>query len=191
MHPQARPGSCPDKFPRVRLQTSALLLRAAWARGRLSWTGAILAGIGYTAFNEGLVAQTWFRPGLNGFSAFRLGRLAGVNWCIVVGLCVFHTVFSMAIPIAAIQLRRAEQAPRQWLGGRGIAIAGASILLTSPALVLSDHAVRRSPDRMVAAAVAVCLPLLALVIPKARRVSFFRHRVRPERVRARDRAGWP
>lgn len=122
-------------------------------------------------------------------SAFRLGRLAGVNWCIVVGLCVFHTVFSMAMPIAAIQLRRAEQAPRQWLGRRGIAIAGASILLTSLALVLGDHAVRRRPDRLVAAAVAVCLPLLALVIPKARRVSFFRHRVRPERVRARDRAG--
>ena len=52
----------------------ALLFREAWARGRLGWSGAILAGIGYTAFNEGLVAHTWFKPGLDGFSAFRLRR---------------------------------------------------------------------------------------------------------------------
>jgi hypothetical protein len=41
--------------------------------------GAILAGIDHVAWNEGLIAQTWFRPALNGFSAFRLGRLDGVE----------------------------------------------------------------------------------------------------------------
>jgi hypothetical protein len=147
----------------------ALLLREAWARGYLSWAGGIVAGIGYTAFNEGLVAQTWFRPGLNGFSSFRLGRLAGVNWCIVIGLCVFHTLFSMAMPIAAVQLRRAERAPRPWLGRRGMAIAGASIGLVILAMVLGDPAVRRSPDRLTAAAAAVGLPLLAVAIARARR----------------------
>jgi hypothetical protein len=121
----------------------ALLLREAWARGYLSWAGGIVAGIGYTAFNEGLVAQTWFRPGLNGFSDFRLGRLAGVNWCIVIGLCVFHTVFSMAMPIAAVQLRRGERAPRPWLRRRGMVIAGASIVLVILGMVLGDPAARR------------------------------------------------
>jgi hypothetical protein len=147
----------------------ALLLREAWARGRLGWAGGVLAGVGYAAFNEGLVAQTWFRPGLNGFSAFRLGRLAGVNWCIVAGLCVYHAIFSMAMPIVLVQLRRAEPAPRPWIGRRGLVVAGAAILVVGVALILGQHLVSRRPDRLVAGLVAVALPLLAVGLGGARR----------------------
>jgi hypothetical protein len=144
----------------------ALLFREAWVRRRLSWPGAILAGIGYTAFNEGLIAQTWFRANLNGFSAFRLGRLAGVNWCIVVGLCVYHSIFSMAMPIALVQIRRGEVPPRPWVGRRGIRIAGGLILLVILG-TLDNHAVDHSSRRLIAAGLAILLPLLAYTVSRA------------------------
>jgi hypothetical protein len=150
----------------------ALLFREAWARGRLSWAGGALAGIGYAAFNEGLVAHTWFRPSLNGFSAFRLGRIAGVNWCVVVGLCAYHAIFSMAMPIVLVQLRRAEPYPRPWVGRRGLVIAGATVLLLIIGLILGQGIATRSPDRLIAGVVGVVLPLVAVVIGRARRPGF-------------------
>jgi hypothetical protein len=142
----------------------ALLFREAWARGRLGWAGAIIAGIGYTAFNEGLIAQTWFRPAVFGFTAFRLGRVAGVNWCIVVGLCIFHIVFSMALPITVIQLGRGERKRRPWLRRRGIIVCSGCLLVLM-ILIVSNAAVRSSPHRLAAATIALVLPLVAVSVP--------------------------
>jgi hypothetical protein len=76
-----------------------------------------------------------------------------------------------------IQLRRGEQDRRPWIGRRGITVACASILLVLLALVLSK-AVRGDPDRLVAAAAAVCLPVTALFVSgvwRGRRIPL-RHR---------------
>ncbi len=143
----------------------ALLIRDAWARGWIGWPGALLAGVAYTAFNEGVVADTWFSPHALDLSPFRLGRAGGVNWCLVAGLCLFHTVVSMGIPIAVVGLWRGDRPLVPWLRAAS-AIAAAAV----PAILVAVVALApRVPDqgaRTLAAAVMVAAVCGARLAPR-------------------------
>lgn len=105
----------------------AVLLRELWLRGRLTAGRLLWFGVAYTAFNEGVVAATWFKLSEAGrvlsFSAAEAGHAAGVNWAVAIGLVVFHTVFSLMAPVTLIQVaavvrgRGADRRP--WIGRRG------------------------------------------------------------------------
>lgn len=77
-----------------------LLIRDVWVKQRIGPLGLVLMGAVYTAFNEGLIATTWFKHRPLGLSDQMAARAAGINWHIVVNLLLFHTIFSVIIPIS-------------------------------------------------------------------------------------------
>ena len=109
----------------------ALLLREAWVRHRLGPVRLVLAGVAYTALNEGVVAATWFKlaPGTGrvlAFTAVQAGHVGGVNWAVAANLVVFHLVYSLVVPVAVVHAatvsRRPPLADRAWIGRRGVAV---------------------------------------------------------------------
>jgi hypothetical protein len=106
----------------------ALLLREMWARGRLTAARLLLLGVAYTAFNEGVVAATWFKLAPDtgrvlAFTSDQAGHAAGVNWAVAVGLVVFHTVYSLMIPVTVVHalavVRGRGSDRRPWIGRKG------------------------------------------------------------------------
>jgi hypothetical protein len=77
-----------------------LLIRELSVRRSMGAGQFLLLGAVYAMFNEGLIASTWFKPDALGFHASELVSYSGVNTMLVVGHLVFHTVFSMLVPIA-------------------------------------------------------------------------------------------
>lgn len=164
----------------------ALLLRELWVRGRIRMPRLLLFGLAYTAFNEGVVAATWFKlaPATGKvlvFTAAQAGHVAGVNWAVAVNLVVFHTVFSLMAPITVVQglaAARGRGADRRpWVGRPG---AIACIVLIVLVLVgsLTPQATQRvcagpasatcTSGRAGAAALIVVIAVLVAFLPVAR-----------------------
>ena len=177
-----RPATLP--FLMIAYGCWALLLREAWVRGWIGWPAAILLGIAYAAFNEGIVADTWFRAAQFSYSSFRLGRIDGVNWCLIASLSVFHTFASMGMPIAVVQAWRGETTPRPWLRVRGMTMCVALVALVAFGFLhgvggkpAEDQRARAVTASMIALIVAACFVLPRLrprpcigVAPSLRRV---------------------
>jgi hypothetical protein len=100
----------------------ALLIRELWMRGWIGWPGFLLLGAAYAAFNEGIIAVTWFKldpqtAKVLVFTAAQAGRAAGVNWALVSSLIVYHTIWSMVIPIVLMEAWSQDGRGRPWLPG--------------------------------------------------------------------------
>lgn len=165
----------------------ALLLRELWVRERLTWGRALLAGLGYTAFNEGVVAATWFKlaPGTGrvlAFTAGQAGHAAGVNWSVAAGLVVFHTLYSLMLPITVVHAlaaaRGSDAQRRPWLGRGGVVaclvLVGALLLVSltpkGTARVCAGPAVSGcSTGRPLAAVLFVLVAVTLVALPAPRR----------------------
>jgi|SRR3989344_1829899 len=78
---------------------SALVIRELWVRQKLGFGCFVLYGAIFASLNEGIVANTWFKERTLDFTNAELVRFGGVNWHLVVNHTIFHTLFSMLIPI--------------------------------------------------------------------------------------------
>lgn len=98
----------------------ALLIRELWMRRRIGWPGFLVLGAAYAALNEGVVAATWFKLDAESakvlvFTAEQAGRVGGINWAVVLNLVVYHTFWSMLIPIVLMEARTRRDRGRPWL----------------------------------------------------------------------------
>ena len=112
----------------------ALLIRELWVRGRIGWPGFVLLGVAYAALNEGVIAATWFKitpkhDKVLVFTAEQAWRVHGVNWAIVANLSLYHTIWSMLIPIVLIEAWSRRGRGRAWLPAWAIALAAAIVTL--------------------------------------------------------------
>ncbi len=112
----------------------ALLIRELWMRGWIGWPGFLVLGAAYTALNEGVVAATWFKlePDTQKvlvFTAEQAGRANGVNWAIVLNLIVYHTLWSMLIPIVLMEAFTRRGRARPWLPGWAMVLATAIVVV--------------------------------------------------------------
>jgi hypothetical protein len=103
----------------------AILVRELALRWGGGWRTVVLLGAAYAVIEEGLMVKSWFDPnwmdlGLLG----SYGRAAGVNWVWAAGLTLFHTIYSIGIPIGLTTLIFAEQRNAPWLRRRGLVILG-------------------------------------------------------------------
>jgi hypothetical protein len=162
-----------------------VLVRELWMRGRIGWPGLVVLGAAYAAFNEGVVAATWFkidpaRMKVLVFTAEEAGRASGVNWAVALNLVVYHTIWSIVIPIVLMEAWAICGRGRPWLPawaiGVGTALVGLVVLASlsdkatdracdAPSTQIFDECARGRRGSVVFIVVAV---LLAVALPKLR-----------------------
>jgi len=145
----------------------ALLIREVTRRTGRGWPTILLLGAAYGVIEAGLVDQAMFNPTFEGwdFQAVTpvpgLGISAWYAWTFVVG----HSVWSIAVPIALVELLFPDRARTPWLGRAGLVLTAvgylAGCLMIGRFVYRSENFIA-SPGQLVgAAAVATVLITLA------------------------------
>ncbi|MGA2663685.1 MAG: hypothetical protein ABSF83_01900 [Nitrososphaerales archaeon] len=118
----------------------ALLIREAAVRWGKRWGAILLLGGAYAVGEEGFAAKTMIDPISPIIGNQLYSHWAGVNWLPLVDLTVFHSAFSIAVPLLLVELVFPETKGRRLLGRTGttatIAVYGITVLLLS--LFLGD-----------------------------------------------------
>jgi hypothetical protein len=108
----------------------ALLIREAAIRWRKRWGAVLLLGGAYAVGEEGFAAKTMINPMSPIIGNQLYSHWTGVNWVALTNLTVFHSAFSIAIPLILVELLFPGTKGRRLLGNRGMAITGSVYGLT-------------------------------------------------------------
>src|SRR5438445_1829800 len=100
----------------------ALLIREATIRWRKRWGAVLLLGGAYAVGEEGFAAKTMINPNSPIIGNQAYSHWMGVNWVPLASLTVFHSEFSIAVPLLLIELLFPETKGRRLLGNVGLAI---------------------------------------------------------------------
>jgi hypothetical protein len=80
--------------------SGVLLIREAMIRWKKGWASVFLLGVGYGILEEGIDLWTLFYSKANPVGNLGFyGHWLGVNWVWTVGLLIFHSVYSIGLPI--------------------------------------------------------------------------------------------
>lgn len=108
-----------------------LLVREAGVRWKKGWPTILLLGIVYGIMEEGIAVHTFFSPVTNTVGIFgEYGKFFSLDatWAILISL--FHSVFSIALPILIGNLLWPETEKEQILKGKSLHIVFILYLLT-------------------------------------------------------------
>ncbi len=104
----------------------ALLIREACVRWDKGWASVLLLGAAYGIVEEGLAVHTFFQAGGDPVGVLgSFGRFGGVNVLWALGLSVYHSVISIALPILFIELAFPQTRGTSLLARRGVIAVGA------------------------------------------------------------------
>lgn len=99
--------------------SGAILIRELVLRWRKGWPSIFVLGAAYGILEEGLMVKSFFDPQWMDLGPLGVyGRWAGVNWVWSLGLTIFHTVWSICIPILLVTLMYPHRAHGPWVGRR-------------------------------------------------------------------------
>lgn len=113
--------------------SGAILARELALRWGKRWPTMLVLGLAYGIVEEGLMVKSFFDPGWPDLGLLGVyGRWAGVNWVWSLFLTIYHSVFSIAIPVMLVELLFPEQRDEQWIGRCGM--VGLSLLLLADVL---------------------------------------------------------
>ncbi len=152
----------------------ALLVREVVRRTGRGWPTVLALGAAYGVVEAGLVDQSLFNPGFDGWDFHTVTPVPalGVSAWNAVAFVVGHAVWSIAVPIAAVELLARDRARTPWLGRTGLAVTAVAYLLGCLevfALVHLDERFLASPAQLAgAAAVAALLIAVAARLPRRR-----------------------
>ncbi|TMI15167.1 hypothetical protein E6H35_02965 [Candidatus Bathyarchaeota archaeon] len=116
--------------------SGVILIREAKIRWNKGWGSVFLLGAAYGIVEEGLALRTLFNPMspvVGNLGVY--GHWLGVNWVWTVGLVIFHSVFSIGLPIFIFGLAFPELKSKSLVSTRGIRIS--VLTLTVDSLILS------------------------------------------------------
>lgn len=85
---------------------AAVLVRETVVRLQRGLGSIVIFGLAYGIVNEGLASKGLFDPNFYAVAQFGLlgaGRAYGVNWAWAAGICAFHALMSIALPIVLTQ----------------------------------------------------------------------------------------
>jgi hypothetical protein len=108
----------------------ALLIREATIRWRRRWGAVLLLGGAYAVGEEGFAAKTMINPISPIIGNQVYSHWAGVNWVALTNLTVFHSAFSIAVPLILVELLFSKTKGRRLLGNRGMAVTAGLYGLT-------------------------------------------------------------
>ena len=101
-----------------------ILIREAKIRWNKGWASVFLLGAAYGIVEEGLALRTLFNPTSSVVGNLGVyGHWLGVNWVWTVGLVIFHSVFSIGLPIFIFGLAFPDLKDRSLVSTRGIRIS--------------------------------------------------------------------
>ncbi len=161
--------------------SAALLARDLTRRWRGGAATLLLLGAAHGAVEEGLMVNSFFDPHWLRLPALQgYGRWTGVNGVWALHLLVYHTVFSIAVPVVLVELAFPAVRARPWLGPRGfMAVAGLWALRVGLGARF-DTPYRLSPAQT-AGTVALAAALVAAAYALARGARTGRARRAPSR----------
>ena len=91
-------------------------LRVRWRKGVAS---LLLLGAAYAVLEEGLMVASFFNPAWPDLGQMAVyGRWIGVNWVWSVMLTIYHSVYSITIPVILVELAYPRRRDESWLGDR-------------------------------------------------------------------------
>ena len=114
-----------------------ILIREAKLRWNKGWASVFLLGAAYGIVEEGLALRTLFNP-----TSSVVGNLGvyrhwlGVNWVWTVGLVIFHSVFSIGLPIFIFGLAFPELKSKSLVSTTGIRVSILTLAIDSVLLSL-------------------------------------------------------
>ena len=122
--------------------SGVILIREAMIRWKKGWASVFLLGVAYGIVEEGLALWTLFNPlaqpvGNLGF----YGHWLGVNWLWTVGLLIFHSVYSIGLPIFLFGLIFPELKSKSLVSMRGVRISVLGLTIDSILLFMLESAI--------------------------------------------------
>jgi len=113
-----------------------ILIREAKIRWNKGWASVFLLGTAYGIVEEGLALRTLFNPNSSVVGNLGVyGHWLGVNWVWTVGLLIFHSVFSIGLPIFVFGLAFPDLKSKSLVSMNGIRVA--LLALTTDSVLLS------------------------------------------------------
>ena len=98
-----------------------ILIREAMVRWRKGWASVFLLGFAYAIVEEGLDLSTFLNPKAGPVGVLGVyGHWLGVNWVWTVGLMLFHSAISIALPILLFCLAFPSLKSQSLLAGRRV-----------------------------------------------------------------------
>jgi hypothetical protein len=86
-----------------------LAIRELSVKWEKDWGSILILGAAYGIIEEGLAVKSFFDPNWMDLGILGIyGRFLGVNWVWAVCLTIFHTIFSIALPILIFRLTYPE-----------------------------------------------------------------------------------
>jgi hypothetical protein len=99
--------------------SGALLVRDYARRWNKGWRSILILGAAYGIIEEGIMVRSFFNPSWKDLGVLAIyGRWLGVNWVWAEWLTIFHSVFSITIPIFLVELTYPHARSRIWLSQR-------------------------------------------------------------------------
>jgi hypothetical protein len=116
--------------------SGVVLIREAKIRWNKGWASVFLLGAAYGIVEEGLALRTLFNPTSSVVGNLGVyGHWLGVNWVWTVGLLIFHSVFSIGLPIFIFGLAFPDLKSKSLVSMNGIRLS--VLALTVDSILLS------------------------------------------------------
>ena len=96
--------------------SGALLVRDYARRWKKGWYSILLLGAAYGIIEEGIMVRSFFSPTWKDLGVLgTYGRWLGVNWVWAEWLTIYHSIFSITIPILLVELTNPAVRSQVWL----------------------------------------------------------------------------
>lgn len=148
----------------------ALLIREITRRRGQGWPTIFLLGIAYGLIEAGLVDQSLFNRSFGGnkFQEVTFVPILGISAYKAITFIIGHAVWSIAVPIAIVEMLTPDRRKIPWLGKKGLAVTGILYLLGCWIIfsdMLSKEGFMASSAQMIAVTgMTLILIMLALII---------------------------
>lgn len=124
----------------------SILIRELTIRWGNGWTGRLILALAYAILEEGVMVKTFFGFGdAANNQAYLLDNTMGVGWVWVLGINIYHVVYSILLPILMVELMVGEEERRTaWVSDRvlrrfgwwfGLVVALGTLGFHSPQMV--------------------------------------------------------
>lgn len=153
--------------------SGALLIREFSVRFRKGWISTLLLGCAYGIMEEGVAVHSFFLPTTDSIASTLAvyGRFAGVDWSLVLGIVLFHSIFSIALPLLLLKLAYPEISGKPLLGKRGLPLTLIIYLADIALINFSQISVTGSAptpgEYVLFIAAVIVLAMVAYIVPSA------------------------